>query len=48
MKDGKIGYRTADIEDSAVHGIEEHNFRGLNLPREIRMVAPVQVIKIGI
>lgn len=41
MNDGKIGYRTANIQDGAVHGIGEHNFPGLSLPREIKMVASV-------
>jgi hypothetical protein len=31
MKDGKIGYQTADIQDGAVHGIGEHNFLWLEL-----------------
>jgi hypothetical protein len=41
MNDGKIGYRTANIQNGAVHGIGEHNFRGLSLPREIKMVTSV-------
>jgi hypothetical protein len=31
MRDEKIGYRTADIQDSAVHCIGEHNFPWLEL-----------------
>jgi hypothetical protein len=31
MKDGKIGHRTTDIQDGAVHGIGEHNFPWLEL-----------------
>jgi hypothetical protein len=31
MKDWKIGDRTADIQDGAVHGIGEHNFPWLEL-----------------
>jgi hypothetical protein len=31
IKDEKIGYRTADIQDGAVHGIGEHNFPWLEL-----------------
>jgi hypothetical protein len=31
MKDGKIGDRTANIQDGAVHGIGEHNFPWLKL-----------------
>jgi hypothetical protein len=26
MNDGKFGYRIANIQDGAVHGIGEHNF----------------------
>jgi hypothetical protein len=46
MKDGKIGHRTADIQDGAVHEIMETISHGLSLSREIRIVAPVQVVKI--
>jgi hypothetical protein len=31
MKDWKIGDRTVDIQDGAVHGIGEHNFPWLEL-----------------
>jgi hypothetical protein len=31
MKDGKIGYRIADIQDGAVPKIREHNFQWLEL-----------------
>ncbi|XP_062147873.1 uncharacterized protein LOC133856850 [Alnus glutinosa] len=31
MKDGKIGYRTVDIQDGTVHGIGEHNFPWLEV-----------------
>jgi hypothetical protein len=31
MNDGKIGYRTVNIQDSTVHGIGEHNFSWLEL-----------------
>jgi hypothetical protein len=31
MKDGKIGYRTADIQDGAIPEIGEHNFAWLEL-----------------
>jgi hypothetical protein len=31
MKDWKIGDRTADIQDGAVHGIRERNFSWLEL-----------------
>jgi hypothetical protein len=44
MKDWKIGDRTVDIQDGAVHGIGERK----SLPRQIRMVAPVRVVKIRI
>jgi hypothetical protein len=47
MMDGKkIGCRIADNQDGAVRQLGEHNFRSMSLPREIRMVAPVWVIKI--
>jgi hypothetical protein len=46
MMDGKkIGCRIADNQDGAVRQLGEHNFRSMSLPREIRMVAPVWVIK---
>jgi len=31
MKDGGLGFRTADIQDGAVHKIVEHNFPWLKL-----------------
>jgi hypothetical protein len=31
MNDVKIGYRTANIQDGAIHGIREHNFPWLEL-----------------
>jgi hypothetical protein len=31
MKDGGLGFRTADIQDGVVHEIEEHNFPWLKL-----------------
>jgi hypothetical protein len=48
MKDGKIGHRTADIQNDVVLKLGSTISHGLSLPREIRMVAPVGVVKIGI
>jgi hypothetical protein len=31
MNEGKIGYRTANIQDGTVYGIGEHNFLWLEL-----------------
>jgi len=31
MKNGRLGFRTADIQDGAVHEIGEHNFLWLEL-----------------
>jgi hypothetical protein len=41
MKERKMDYRTADIQDGAVHLIAEQNFSSMSMPRKIRMVAPV-------
>jgi hypothetical protein len=48
MKDRGLGFRTVDIQIDAVPEIGEHNFPWLELAREIRMVAPIRVVKIGI
>jgi hypothetical protein len=46
MMDGKkIGCRIADNQDGAVHQLGDIIFRSMSLPRKIRMVAPVWVIK---
>jgi hypothetical protein len=48
MKDGKIGYRTADFQNGPVPEIGEHNFIWLELATRIMMVAQIRVVNIGI
>jgi hypothetical protein len=48
MKDQGLGFRTADIQDGAVHEIGEHNFPWLELATRNLDVAPVRVVNIGI
>jgi hypothetical protein len=46
MKDWKMDDRTADIQNGAVHKIGSKISRSMSLSQEIKMVAPVRVIKI--
>jgi hypothetical protein len=46
MNGKKNGCRTADIQGGAVRQPGSKIFRSIIMPRKIRMVAPVRVIKI--